>query len=83
VYAWGCNDYGQCGSGNDKPSAIIFGPRSVNFDSYFKPKISQIDCGADHTAFLDEIGRLFMCGRGQHGQLGLGSYADEPAPVYV
>lgn len=24
-----------------------------------------------------------MCGRSNHGQLGLGFYSDEPAPIYV
>jgi alpha-tubulin suppressor-like RCC1 family protein len=44
--------------------AIIFSPRLVNFDSYFKPNIHQIECGSEHSAFVDEIGRLFTCGRG-------------------
>lgn len=26
---------------------------------------------------------MFTCGRGQHGQLGLGSYGDESSPSYV
>jgi alpha-tubulin suppressor-like RCC1 family protein len=44
--------------------AIIFSPRLVNFDSYFKPNIQQIESGSEHSAFVDEIGRLFTCGRG-------------------
>ena len=85
VYAWGNNDYGQCGGGNNGSGnmAIIFSPRLVNFDSYYRPNIQQIDCGGEHSAFIDDIGRLFTCGRSQHGQLGLGSFSDEPAPIYV
>jgi len=41
VYAWGNNDYGQCGGGNNGGGnmAIIFSPRMVNFDSYYRPNI--------------------------------------------
>lgn len=63
--------------------AIVFSPRTVNFENYYRPNILQIDCGAEHSAFVDDIGRLFTCGRGHHGQLGLGSFADEQAPTYV
>jgi alpha-tubulin suppressor-like RCC1 family protein len=85
VYSWGNNDYGQCGGGNTGSGsmAVIFSPRLVNFDNYYRPNIQQIDCGSEHSAFIDDIGRLFTCGRCQNGQLGLGSFADEAAPVYV
>jgi E3 ubiquitin-protein ligase HERC4 len=85
AYSWGSNDYGQCGGGNTGTGnmAVIFSPRRVNFESYFRPNLQQINCGSEHTAFLDDVGRLFTCGRGQSGQLGHGSFADEPAPVYV
>ena len=54
-----------------------------NFDQYYKPYIVSISAGGSHSAFVDEIGRLFMCGRGKQGQLGLGSYLDEHLPYYV
>lgn len=63
--------------------AILFSPKLVNFDNYYRPNITSIDCGSEHSAFLDDIGRLFACGRGLNGQLGLGSFADEGAPTYV
>jgi alpha-tubulin suppressor-like RCC1 family protein len=63
--------------------AIVFSPRLVNFENYYRPNIQQIDCGSEHSAFVDDIGRLFTCGRSQHGQLGLGNFSDETAPVYV
>ena len=63
--------------------AIVFSPRLVNFENYYRPNIQQIDCGSEHSAFVDDIGILFTCGRSQHGQLGLGNFSDETAPVYV
>ena len=82
VYSWGSNDYGQCGTGSGSV-AIIFNPKKVNFENYYRPNITQIDCGAHHSAFIDDIGRLFTCGRSNAGQLGLGFYDDEPAPIYI
>ena len=57
-------DISGCGNNGSGSMAIIFSPRLVNFDSYFKPNIHQIECGSEHSAFVDEIGRLFTCGRG-------------------
>lgn len=42
-----------------------------------------VSAGGAHSAFVDEIGRLFLCGKGKHGQLGLGTYIDEFTPYYV
>ena len=85
VYSWGNNDYGQCGVGSNGQSgmAIVFSPRLVNFENYYRPNILQVDCGGEHSAFVDDTGRLFTCGRGAQGQLGLGSFADEQGPMFV
>lgn len=65
-YAWGNNDYGQCGIGGSGSAgiAILFSPKLANFENYYRPNLIQIDCGSEHSAFLDDIGRLFVCGRG-------------------
>jgi alpha-tubulin suppressor-like RCC1 family protein len=46
---------------------IIYGPALVNFDDYYKPNIKEIDAGGQHSGFIDDIGRLFTCGRGDQG----------------
>ena len=81
VFAWGNNDFGQCGASNTKE--VTYAPHSVNFDQYYRTTIKSISAGSYHSAFVDEIGRLFMCGRGEQGQLGLGSTGDELTPYYV
>ena len=61
VFSWGSNESGQCGIGPNLKQ--VFAPACVNFDAYAKPKFSKVSAGAHHSGFLDEIGRLFMCGK--------------------
>lgn len=58
-------------------------PKRVKFDDYLRPNITQINAGASQSAFVDDIGRLFMCGKGEFGQLGTGQYENELAPYYM
>lgn len=60
-----------------------FAPVLVNFDQYYRPNLQNISAGGSHSAFVDEIGRLFICGKGQNGQLGHGTFANEMTPYYV
>lgn len=55
----------------------------VNLETYYRPSIVKIDCGAKHSAFIDDIGRLFLCGANNFGQLGIGSFTSQSAPVHV
>jgi alpha-tubulin suppressor-like RCC1 family protein len=45
--------------------------------------IVQLACGFYHTLFLTEDGRIFACGRGSDGQLGLGDNANVTVPTLV
>ena len=63
VFAWGNNDFGQCGASNTKETT--YAPTSVNFDQYYRTNVRSISAGSYHSAFVDDIGRLFMCGRGE------------------
>jgi alpha-tubulin suppressor-like RCC1 family protein len=62
---------------------IHYTPQLANFDQYYRPNIQSISAGGAHTSFVDDIGRLFVCGKGKNGQLGLGTYLDEYTPFYV
>lgn len=68
VFTWGSNEFGQCGGSNTgEKIPIFYSPKSVNFDKYFKPVIKKISAGGYHTGFVDEIGRLFTCGKNDLG----------------
>ena len=66
VYAWGNNDFGQCGGATTKAVAL-YAPTKVKFEQYYRTNIRSISAGSNHSGFVDEIGRLFMCGRGEEG----------------
>jgi alpha-tubulin suppressor-like RCC1 family protein len=51
---------------------------SINVEEYFdsgfgdKNSIEQIALGAKHSLFLTNKGKIYVCGFGSQGQLGLG-----------
>ncbi|RIB24463.1 regulator of chromosome condensation 1/beta-lactamase-inhibitor protein II [Gigaspora rosea] len=64
VYAWGLNNYGQCGIESK--------------DSYILPtKVKQIVGGLQHTLVLQENGYVFSFCRSYYGSLGLGKISHD------
>ena len=45
--------------------------------------LRQISCGGAHTAALTDDGQLYVWGRGNEGQLGLGDYRPRTVPALV
>lgn len=46
---------------------MVYAPKIVNFDKYYKPFIKVASTGSYHTGFVDEIGRAFVCGKNERG----------------
>ncbi|XP_018910621.2 X-linked retinitis pigmentosa GTPase regulator isoform X1 [Bemisia tabaci] len=67
VYIWGSNTEGQCGLG--QTPSIIAAPTLLTIKNSI---ITHVSCGYYHTAFVTEEGKLFICGEGENGKLGLG-----------
>ena len=80
LYGFGKGIFGQCGYGQpedtDYPRKIIFNDKNLN-------KIIDIKCGGEHTLFLSDIGRVYACGHGYFGQLGLGNNKNVKSPILV
>ncbi|GCB72637.1 hypothetical protein scyTo_0006396 [Scyliorhinus torazame] len=71
VFSWGKNSHGQLGlkDQDDKVS-----PCRVKQMKRFN--VAYISCGSQHTAVLTKGGRVFTCGDGSAGQLGLSMTAN-------
>ena len=80
LYGFGKGIYGQCGYGQpentDTPKKIIFNDNNLN-------KIIDIKCGGEHSIFLSNNGRVYACGHGYYGQLGLGNNKNVKSPILV
>lgn len=53
-----------------------------HLDKLFRRRKSraQVSCGGNHTAFLTKNGKVYMCGRGDFGQLGTGDERNRLVP---
>ena len=80
LYGFGKGIFGQCGYGQpedtDIPRKIIFNDKNLN-------KITDIKCGGEHSLFLSDVGRVYACGHGYFGQLGLGNNKNVKTPILV
>jgi alpha-tubulin suppressor-like RCC1 family protein len=65
LYAWGYNQYGQLGLGDEEERNI---PTLIKSELTFRT----IAAGAYHSLSLDKNGKLYAWGRNNKGQLGLG-----------
>lgn len=78
VYVCGNGEDGQLGLG-DSQNCLI--PTLVA--ALEGATIVQVAASGSHTAFLDSEGRVYTCGYGKDGQLGLGDRRDRPDPAPV
>jgi len=80
VFTWGVGEYGALGISECKTQWF---PIQVVFKEKYKVNVKNVSCGTRHTAMVDEIGRLFVCGAGDAGQLGTGTREKQIQPVNV
>ena len=84
LYGFGKGIFGQCGYGipedTDSPKKIIFNDDKISKNLY---KIIDIKCGGEHTLFLSNNGKVYACGHGYYGQLGLGNNKNVKSPILV
>jgi alpha-tubulin suppressor-like RCC1 family protein len=80
LYTWGLASSGELGHGGWTPIEVNI-PRMIT--SLQRTRIVSVACGANHTLAISEIGQLWSCGRGRHGQLGHGHFHDEGVLMLV
>ena len=79
LYGFGKGIFGQCGYGKGEDTDI---PQKIIFNDNVN-KIIDIKCGGEHTIFLSNNGRVYACGHGYYGQLGLGNNKNVKSPILV
>jgi len=79
IYAWGNNNFGQLGMGTR--DAMLNRPDIVT--SMRRSGACHIVCGYSHSVALLKNEQLFVWGRNDCGQLGLGHYTHSPTPEHV
>jgi len=77
LWLWGRSDYGQLGDNNTiKRSSPV---QTISGGSNWK----QVSCGESHTAAIKTDGRLWLWGKNNRGQLGIGSTGARYSPTQV
>ncbi|XP_073226432.1 ultraviolet-B receptor UVR8-like isoform X2 [Cicer arietinum] len=80
VYAFGGNQFGQLGTGDDQAETL---PRLLDCPSLENINVKTVSCGARHTALVTDNGKVFCWGWNKYGQLGLGDIIDRNVPSEV
>lgn len=80
IYAWGCNEFGQLGFGNNNDNDHTF-PERLKLPTRFDTSgIDSISCGSNHTVCLTKSGKIYVWGDNSCRQLGLGDDNDRYFP---
>lgn len=74
LFGWGWGKYGQLGTSS---SSSVLSPTAIPLASQLEgASVIDISAGYGHSALVTSSGKLFMTGRNNMGQLGLGHHAD-------
>lgn len=78
-FAWGSNEKGQLGIGNNAP----YLPQPCEIKSLTGIPVKQVVAGGRHSFVLSVSGALFAFGNNDCGQLGVGDEVDREYPTLV
>eukprot|EP00301_Raphidiophrys_heterophryoidea_P018764 c3765_g1_i1.p1 GENE.c3765_g1_i1~~c3765_g1_i1.p1 ORF type:complete len:659 (+),score=150.72 c3765_g1_i1:45-1979(+) len=74
--AWGCgrSDFGQLGQSSTLSSPL---PAPIAVPLATNDKVVHIAAGDTHSIFVTAFGLAYVCGNGEHGQLGVGDDTED------
>lgn len=78
VFAFGRNDYGQLGLGNNESAR-----KPTRIEALQSLRIRDVTSGCYHSIALTQNGKVYVWGRNNHGQLGIGTTDDCNSPARV
>uniref|UniRef100_A0A7S1U7V0 Uncharacterized protein n=1 Tax=Phaeomonas parva TaxID=124430 RepID=A0A7S1U7V0_9STRA len=81
VWAWGCNEFGQCGTGAQSDGINL--PHVVQLNYSKGVRARRIAAGLRHAAALTTDGNAYAWGFGEEGQLGIGVEANRFRPTKI
>jgi len=82
IYAWGLNNFGQCGFGVLHNEDTFRLPARAPLLEALGP-IAKITGGIHHTMVLTQAGKVYTFGKGTYGRLGHGDQSDKLLPTLV
>jgi alpha-tubulin suppressor-like RCC1 family protein len=80
VYSCGINTNGQLGHNN---TTQLLEPTQIQYFVTNNIKITKIDCGEDHSMFIDSTGKVYSCGDNTNGQLGQNTTTQLLVPTLI
>ena len=81
--SWGSNHNGQLGLNDSKRRLVPSLIASLRRNGAKHGRIVDISCGGHHALALSSTGKVYVWGRNNHGQLGLGDCDDRSLPEVV
>jgi len=88
LFSFGKGIYGQCGYGQHEnistPKKVYFNEKqNIQYENNKEIIIIDVKCGGEHSLFLSSNHKLYTCGHGYLGQLGLGNNKNFDSPIIV
>ena len=80
LYAWGYNEHGELGLGNNENQNS---PQLIDPSHFNNEPVQSIHTGSLHTLVLTTEGHLYSWGDNEYGQLGLGHYEGQYTPQLI
>ena len=74
IFVWGLNNYGQLGLGHLENAPM---PTRMDLSTWAPQNMTGSDIqfsGGQHHSLITALGKVYVCGRGHFGTLGLGLY---------
>lgn len=85
LWGWGADGYGRFGNGQTADgSAVNHTPvEIVVMSGSTKQLFSKVDIGVNHSLALTDLGKIYVMGHNNYGQLGIGNWVNQSVPVQM
>lgn len=78
VYTWGKGAFGRLGHRSEEDLPVPMMVKGIQHEV-----VVQVSCGFAFTGFVTVTGRVYQCGAGMNGRMGLGDETNQTMPMMV